>query len=88
MRRVRCSSRTKRHHRRRASQVARRPFAFGAITVDSLTVDVWVGLFSSRERLEKYLEEIYDDDDSTPLSEFAGDMDEFFYDHDFFESSF
>ncbi|BCM91348.1 hypothetical protein IAD21_03220 [Abditibacteriota bacterium] len=53
-----------------------------------MTVDVWVGLFSSHERMEQYLEEIYDDDDSTPLSEFAGDMNEFFYDHDFFESSF
>ncbi len=53
-----------------------------------MTVDVWVGVFSSHNRMEKYLEEIYGDDDSTPLSEFAGDMHESFYDHDFFESSF
>lgn len=52
------------------------------------TVDIWAGFFESQQRYESYLEEIYDDDDSTPLSEFADDMGEFFYDHDFFETSF
>jgi hypothetical protein len=42
-------------------------------------VDVWAGLFESEERFNRYLEEIYDDDDDLiPLSEFAGDMGEFF----------
>lgn len=52
------------------------------------SVDIWAGLFESQERFDSYLKEIYDDDDSTPLSEFAGDMGVFFYDHDFFEFSF
>ena len=52
-----------------------------------MTVDIWLGTFPSQKRLDEYLEESYDDDASA-LSEFARDMNESFYDHDFFESSF
>lgn len=44
---------------------------------------IWIGSFASKKRLEKYLEEIYDEDDEDlPISEFARDQGEQFYDHD------
>jgi hypothetical protein len=52
-------------------------------------VDIWVGLFPSKERLERYFSETYSgDDDGTPISEFARDMGQWFYDHDFLEKGF
>jgi hypothetical protein len=53
------------------------------------TVDVWIGVYLSAERLEAYLQEHIDpDDDDAPISEFAQAMDETFYDHDFVEHNF
>lgn len=44
---------------------------------------IWIGLFDSKKRLEKYMDETYgEDDDETPISEFAHDQAEWFYDHD------
>lgn len=52
-------------------------------------VDVWIGRFPNRERLDRYLEEHYDDmDDDAPISEFARDQGQWFYDHDFVASEF
>jgi hypothetical protein len=53
-------------------------------------VTVWLGRFASEERLEAYFEETYgdDEDDERPISEFAREQDETFYDHDFVERSF
>jgi immunity protein 22 of polymorphic toxin system len=49
-------------------------------------VSVWVGLFGSREVVEAYTLEQYDDDvDHEPISPFAADVGLRFYDHDFFE---
>lgn len=50
------------------------------------TLDIWVGYFEE-ERCGNYFEEQYDDDDA-PLSEFAGDQEESFIDHDFMEIGF
>jgi hypothetical protein len=51
------------------------------------TVDVWIGEFPSKERLDVYFREVFDpDDDDAPISEFAGAMNEPYYDHDFVES--
>src|SRR5205809_1129756 len=53
------------------------------------TVDIWLGLFPSQDRLDKYFDEQYsDDDDETPISEFARDQGVWFYDHDLVERSF
>jgi hypothetical protein len=44
---------------------------------------IWIGLFDSKKRLEKYMDETYgEDDDETPISEFARDQKQWFYDHD------
>ena len=44
---------------------------------------VWVAYFESQEALEEYMEEEYDeDDDDAPISKFATDQGESFYDHD------
>lgn len=52
-------------------------------------VDVFVGTFDSQEVLEQYLEETYDqDEEDAPISAFAKDQGEAFYDHDFVESRF
>lgn len=51
------------------------------------TVDVWVGNFPSESDLSAYFEEDYSDDD-TPISKFAADQGQWFYDHDFVERGF
>ena len=44
---------------------------------------VWVGKFKSAKALEKYMEEVIDDDDDeAPISQFAADQGVAFYDHD------
>ncbi len=44
---------------------------------------IWVGFFDSKKRLNKYMKEAYgEDDDDSPISEFARDQGESFYDHD------
>jgi hypothetical protein len=53
------------------------------------SVDIWVGSFPSEERLTKYVEETYSEkDDNAPISQFAADMAQSFYDHDFMERGF
>ncbi len=52
-------------------------------------VDIWLGNFPSRARLEAYFHEVIDpDDDDVPISEFATAMHQPFYDHDFVEHRF
>ena len=49
-------------------------------------VDIWLCRFPSEEAADAYFEETYDeDDDDRPISGFAADMGERFYDHDFME---
>lgn len=44
---------------------------------------IWVAHFETEDALEKYMEEQYDeDDDDAPISRFAADQGESFYDHD------
>lgn len=44
---------------------------------------IWVARFESEEALEQYMQEQYDeDDDDAPISQFAADQGESFYDHD------
>lgn len=44
---------------------------------------IWVGQFKSAKALEKYLEEVFDEDDEdAPINPFAADQGETFYDHD------
>lgn len=50
-------------------------------------VNIWVGFIDSKAAFEAYLEEVYEDD-NRPISQFAADQDEYFYDHDFFEASY
>ena len=50
---------------------------------------IWLGRFPSSEALEAYFEETYyDDERKTPISRFAEDQGESFYDHDWVERSF
>ena len=49
-------------------------------------VKVWVGSFATQEVFNRYLAETYGDGE--PISQFAADMGETFYDHDFLETSF
>ena len=58
-------------------------------------VDLWVGRFGSAEAADAYFEETYGDDEDEqgrvierPISPFAADMGETFYDHDFVEREF
>ena len=51
-------------------------------------VDIWVGSFPSRAAFEGYLHETYGDHDHAPLSKFAADMGQTFYDHDFLEAAY
>lgn len=53
-------------------------------------VDVWVGRFPSREAADACFAETYaeGDDDDPPISSFAADMGEVFYDHDFVERAY
>ena len=43
---------------------------------------IWIGLFDSQKRLDKYMEEDYGDDEEDPISEFGRDQKVSFYDHD------
>ncbi|MCE9612138.1 MAG: immunity 22 family protein [Chthoniobacter sp.] len=51
-------------------------------------IDIWIGYFPSEAECSEYLAETYDDDDAQPISRFAADMRQTFYDHDFVEHSF
>jgi hypothetical protein len=50
------------------------------------TVSVWLGVFASEKHAEAYFEETYDDE--LPISQFAREQGQRFYDHDFVERSF
>lgn len=50
-------------------------------------MSVWIGRFTSADAFERYLEELYDDDEA-PLSAFAADTQLGFYDHDFLEAEY
>ncbi len=55
------------------------------------TVDVWIAQFPSQEALDSYLEETISgepEDDDLPISQFASDQGESFYDSDFLEAKF
>lgn len=53
------------------------------------SVDVWLGTFHSEAALSEYLQESYSDDHSErPISRFASDQGQWFYDHDIIESTF
>ena len=47
-------------------------------------VDVWLCCFASEAAVEAYFDESYEDDDH-PISKFAADMGESYYDHDYME---
>lgn len=50
---------------------------------------LWIGRFDSSGRWQAYLEEHYDDGpDERPLSQFAADQNEVWYDHDWIECNF
>ena len=50
---------------------------------------VWVAYFESEDALEEYMAEHYDeDDDDAPISKFAADQGETFYDHDLVYAQF
>lgn len=52
-------------------------------------VDVWVGRFTSEATFRDYLRETYsDDEDESPISKFAEDMGETYYNHDFREAGY
>jgi hypothetical protein len=59
---------------------------------NSETSHFWLGRFVSEKALARYLVEVYDEDDvdreHTPLSEFARDQGEKWYDHDFMEHGY
>lgn len=52
----------------------------------------WLGQFPNEKRVAEYVAEVYDDDDEdrehTPLSQFARDQGEKWYDHDCMEHGF
>lgn len=51
-------------------------------------VDIWVGSFPTETALDAYLEETLSTDDTVPVSRFAADQHQSFYDHDFIEAGF
>jgi hypothetical protein len=59
---------------------------------DTETSHFWLGHFPNEKRVAEYLAEVYDEDDEdrehTPLSQFARDQGEKWYDHDFMEHGF
>lgn len=59
---------------------------------ETQTSHFWLGHFPSGERVAAYFTEVYDDEDEnrehTPLSEFARDQGESWYDHDCLEYGF
>ncbi len=49
----------------------------------------WLGCFPCEQRVVGYFAEVYDEDrEHTPLSQFAHDQSETWYDHDFMEHGF
>ena len=53
------------------------------------TSHFWVGHFPTAQRVSEYFAEVYDEDDeTTPLSQFARDQGVSYYDHDFIEYGF
>ncbi len=62
------------------------------MAVEFEVVDVWVGHFPSEEAADNYFEETYTRTRwrarRQPISQFAVDMAELFYDHDFVEREF
>ena len=53
---------------------------------ESEFVDVWLCRFPSKQHADSYFEETYgDDDEMRPISPFAADMGQLFYDHDVME---
>lgn len=59
---------------------------------DTETSHFWLGQFPNKKRVTDYVAEVYDDEDEdrehTPLSQFARDQGEKWYDHDFMETGF
>ena len=59
---------------------------------DSMNSHFWVGCFSEKEQVDKYFAEVWDEGDEdrehTPLSIFARDQGEKWYDHDYLEYGF
>jgi hypothetical protein len=49
---------------------------------------IWLGLFPSGTMFDEYFEEGIEEDDATPMNNFAKDQGEVFYDHDWVEISF
>ena len=50
---------------------------------------IWVAHFESEDALEQYMEETYDEDnDDAPISQFAADQGQAFYDHDLVYAQF
>lgn len=49
-------------------------------------IHIWLGVYESEERFQRYMKEHYSDGDDKPLNEFAADQNEIFYDHDWIES--
>jgi hypothetical protein len=56
------------------------------------TSHFWLGSFPDEQSVDDYFEEVYDEEDEdhehTPLSHFARDQGEKWYDHDFLEQGF
>ena len=56
------------------------------MTKEFQVVDVWLCRFPSVEAVDAYFEETYDEENyDRPISQFAADMGERFYDHDYIE---
>jgi hypothetical protein len=56
------------------------------VAVEFEVVDVWLGQFASEKAANNYFEETYSK--RRPISRFAADMAERFYDHDFVEREY
>jgi hypothetical protein len=56
----------------------------------SSKIQLWLGCFASKKRLEQYMEEVvtHPVDDETPMNEFATDQRVVFYDHDLVYAEF
>jgi hypothetical protein len=60
----------------------------GEIVMSMEEIHVWLGIFPSAKALSEYFEESYDEDDSSPINQFAKDQGERWYDHDWVERGF
>jgi hypothetical protein len=59
------------------------------MAIEFTIVDVWLGSFETEAALSAYLAETYSEDaEETPISAFAADQGQWFYDHDFVEQAF